>query len=270
MTRLKVLASVSTLALGLALSGAAFAADSLTATGEGNQQANDGSTANKSVTADSNNPDSSTHGNNSGGTGDASNGGTAVQGNTLNANNSSTHTKTAGNNTGAGDASNGGENVASNNSLSNVGNDASTHAKGNNTGNGNASNGGEVDHSNNSDSSTHGNNSGTGDASNGGEVIASNNANSGNDSSQHNKVYNITVTATVSNQDLSGTVSGNSVHVATGEHGDKSATIGGITGSTYNGFAGIQTASMNTGLNSLSQSATSIAANANVTFGNVH
>jgi len=45
------------------------------------------------------------------------------------------------------------------------------------------------------------------------------------------------------------------------------AATGAITGSTYTSFAGIQTANANTGIGSLGQAATSIAANANVTFG---
>ena len=79
------------------------------------------------------------------------------------------------------------------------------------------------------------------------------------------------MTATVSNESLAATVTGNSTHLGEGEDGNGATlTTGAIAGSTLSGFAGIQTASTNTGLNSAVQAATSIAANANVTFGSVH
>ena len=55
--------------------------------------------------------------------------------------------------------------------------------------------------------------------------------------------------------------------MANGEDGHNSARTGDIAGSTYSGYAGVQTASINTGISSVNQAATSIAANANVSFG---
>jgi len=52
-----------------------------------------------------------------------------------------------------------------------------------------------------------------------------------------------------------------------GQNTTSGAATGAITGNTYTSFAGIQTANSNTGIGSLGQAATSIAANANVTFG---
>jgi hypothetical protein len=66
---------------------------------------------------------------------------------------------------------------------------------------------------------------------------------------------------------LSATVTGNHTDMANGWRGEKNASTGAIGGSTYSGYAGIQTASMNTGISSVNQAATSIAANANVSFG---
>ena len=86
------------------------------------------------------------------------------------------------------------------------------------------------------------------------------------DSHNDNSTKVFTIAATVSNQDLSGNVSGNSAKLV-GQDSTNGAATGAITGNTYTSFAGIQTASSNTGLNSLGQVATSIAANANVTFG---
>jgi hypothetical protein len=65
-------------------------------------------------------------------------------------------------------------------------------------------------------------------------------------------------------------VTGASANLGGGGGGTQNVATGAIAGSTYNGYAGIQTASMNTGLNSVNQAATSIAANANVTFGSAH
>jgi len=285
---LKVLASVSTLAIGLALSGAAFAttADDNNL-GLGN--ASDGSIAGSNnhntsgSTVDSQNggnTHTSTHTSSNGtntGAGDASNGGKNIASNNSNSGNSSdssTHSSSAGTNTGYGDASNGGTNLASNNSLSLDNNNNQSRntdkSKGNISGNGDASNGGEVKDSNNSDTSSHGNNSGTGDASNGGKVIASNNSNSGNDSSTHTKTTNVALTVTVSNEDLQGSVSGVFIAAGDSHHGNGQSSTGLINGDTYSGFAGIQTSSQNTGIASLNQAATSIAANANVSFGSVH
>ena len=86
-----------------------------------------------------------------------------------------------------------------------------------------------------------------------------------NDSHNDSSTKVFTITATVSNQDLSGTVTDNSATLGGSE--SIPAQTGAITGNTYTSFAGIQTANNNTGLNSLGQAATSIAANANVTFG---
>ncbi|MGZ5985385.1 MAG: hypothetical protein ACXWK7_10625, partial [Caulobacteraceae bacterium] len=69
---------------------------------------------------------------------------------------------------------------------------------------------------------------------------------------------------------LSSTVSGNSVTAgAVPLSGGGSISTGGVSLSE-SGFAGVQTASNNTGLMSVNQAATSIAANANITFGSVH
>ena len=204
MTNLKLFASVSTLAIGLALSGAAYA-----------DQTNSGA-------------------------GDASGGSTAVTANDNQAN------------LGQGNATGGSTTTtASGNEVASGNSDSSTHNS----------------HSGNSDSSTH-NWDTNNNQSRTKTITADNNNNQSrnwnySDSSTHNKV--LTITATVSNQDLDGSVSGVSASVD-GRHSGGAAT-GAIAGSTYTSFAGIQTASLNTGQNSVNQAATSIAANANVTFG---
>ncbi len=76
-----------------------------------------------------------------------------------------------------------------------------------------------------------------------------------------NDSYNaITRYVSTSRQDLSGTVTNNTVR--------RPGSTGGISfnGGAFSGFGGINTAGMNTGLNSLNQAATSISANANVSF----
>ena len=78
------------------------------------------------------------------------------------------------------------------------------------------------------------------------------------------------MTATVSNETLSGNVTGVFTALGDTHSGNTSARTGDIAGSTYSGYAGVQTASTNTGISSVNQAATSIAANANVTFGSVH
>jgi hypothetical protein len=73
-----------------------------------------------------------------------------------------------------------------------------------------------------------------------------------------------TITASVSNEDLSATVTGTPVSF----NGGGSLTTGqvGFSGSSYSGFAGIQTTSINTGLGSVNQAATALSANADITF----
>ena len=86
-------------------------------------------------------------------------------------------------------------------------------------------------------------------------------ANSNNNSSTNS----LALTLTVSNEDLSATVTGAPVSFT------KSGTLttGAISygGSAFANFAGIQTASLNSGVGSSVQAATSLAANANVAFG---
>jgi hypothetical protein len=281
MTRLGFLASASTLALGLAFSAAAYAQEALPNNADTNQgigNASNGSTANSTSTTasgntlGSNNPDSST--------------------NTSDSNNpdSSTHT-TASNNTltddhnrGIGNASSGGTaTTASGNTVASNNTDSSTHqTDSNNTrssnakGYGNATTGGTATNTDNSTSK-----SGNTVASN--NTIDSNNTDSHNDNRVRTDSHNdnrvdshnysdssskvFTITATVSNQDLSGTVTDNTATLGGSEENPTAASTGAITGNTYTSFAGIQTANSNTGLNSLGQAATSIAANANVSFG---
>lgn len=76
-----------------------------------------------------------------------------------------------------------------------------------------------------------------------------------------NDSYNaVTRYVSTSRQDLSGAVTNNTVR--------RPGSTGGISfnGGSFSGFGGINTAGMNTGLNSLNQAATSISANANVSF----
>jgi hypothetical protein len=68
-------------------------------------------------------------------------------------------------------------------------------------------------------------------------------------------------------QDLASTVSGN--NVGAGLTWSAASSTGAVS-LTESGFAGIQTASNNTGLNSSNLAATAVAANANITFGSVH
>jgi hypothetical protein len=99
-----------------------------------------------------------------------------------------------------------------------------------------------------------------------------NRTDSHNDNHTINTTTNITTNVsdssirTVSDQDLRATVSGISVNVSSDDDPARLRT-GDIAGSTYTSFSGIQTASLNTGLASVNQAATSIAAHANVTFG---
>lgn len=113
-----------------------------------------------------------------------------------------------------------------------------------------------------------------------GNSIGSGNSDSHNDNrtDSHNDNHTINTTTnittnvtdssvrTVSDQDLRATVSGVAVN-ATSTFDPARVRTGDIAGSTYTSFSGIQTASLNTGLASVNQAASSIAANANVTFG---
>jgi hypothetical protein len=228
------------------MSAAAYADDSNTGLGN----ASGGSTA-TSTTASGNSIDNgNTDSSKSGNTLDSGNTDTSKSGNTVASNNTVTKTHTdvdvdadakgEGNATTGGTASNSsksGNTVASNNT------DTDANAKGS----GNATTGGSA------------NNTKTWD---------NNNDQSHNYTDSHNYTNSSTnnITATVSNQDLSGSVSG--IHVRlNGQDSTSGASTGAITGNTYTSFAGIQTANSNTGVGSLGQAATSIAANANVTFG---
>ncbi len=86
-------------------------------------------------------------------------------------------------------------------------------------------------------------------------------ANSNNNSSTNS----LDLTVTVSNQDLNSTVTGAPVSFKKGG----TLTTGAISygGSAFANFAGIQTVSLNSGVGSSVQAATSLAANANVSFG---
>jgi hypothetical protein len=305
MTRLGFLASASTLALGLAFSAAAYAQEALPNNADTNQgigNASNGSTANSTSTtasgntlgsnnpdsstntSDSNNPDSSTHTTASNNTltddhnrgiGNASSGGTATtaSGNTVASNNtdSSTH-QTDSNNTRSRTRTDADADGFGNATTGGTANTGSGNAKGY----GNATTGGTATNTDNSTSK-----SGNTVASN--NTIDSNNTDSHNDNRVRTDSHNdnrvdshnysdssskvFTITATVSNQDLSGTVTDNTATLGGSEENPTAASTGAITGNTYTSFAGIQTANSNTGLNSLGQAATSIAANANVSFG---
>jgi hypothetical protein len=108
-------------------------------------------------------------------------------------------------------------------------------------------------------------------------TIASNNTKTWTDSSVHTKDSNNTdnsvhtKTTTVSKQELDGEVSGISVSFTPGLESDPpgagdTLTTGNID-SSGSAFSGVQTASLNTGIGSLNQAATSLAANANISFG---
>jgi len=73
----------------------------------------------------------------------------------------------------------------------------------------------------------------------------------------------------------------NAVHIGSAGNDARTAVLGagttwsaasstGAVSLTESGFAGIQTASNNTGLNSSNLAATAVSANANITFGSVH
>ena len=78
-----------------------------------------------------------------------------------------------------------------------------------------------------------------------------------------------TITVSLTNQDLAASVTGSSVTLTggdTGQSGD--LTTGNIVarGGSYANFAGVQTASSNTGVGSINQAATALSANANISF----
>jgi hypothetical protein len=131
----------------------------------------------------------------------------------------------------------------------------------------NSSKSGNTVASNNTDADAKGSgNATTGGSANNTKTWDNNNNQSKNYSDSHANSSVNTITATVSNQDLSGSVSDIRVKFD-GQNTTSGAATGAITGNTYTSFAGIQTANSNTGIGSLGQAATSIAANANVTFG---
>jgi hypothetical protein len=284
MTRLKVLASVSTLAIGLALSAGAYAIEvDSNNLGQGNASGGSNATTASGNEIASGNADSSTHATNV--SKDNGNTATVASGNSIDNNNNQSRntnlTKTE--NTNVSKDNGNTATVASGNSIDNNNNQSRntnlTKSAGDNTGAGNASNGGKNIASNNTANISKDNGNTANVSKDNGNAVASNNTlsfDNGNNQSRNftkntttNTTTNTTlnVTATVSNEDLQGSVSGVFIKAGDTFHGDGTATTGGIAGSTYNGFAGIQTASSNTGLASVNQAATSIAANANVSFG---
>jgi hypothetical protein len=78
-----------------------------------------------------------------------------------------------------------------------------------------------------------------------------------------------TLTLTLSNQDLSAQVTGATVDFARGDEQNGRLRTGDIGhgGGSFANFAGVQTASQNTGVGSINQAATSLAANAGISFG---
>jgi hypothetical protein len=90
-----------------------------------------------------------------------------------------------------------------------------------------------------------------------------------NDSSDNSTNSSVTY-ASLSNQDLEASVTGASVNF-NGDSDDRAGvvTTGDISasGGSYANFAGIQTASSNTGVGSINQAATAVSANANISFG---
>jgi hypothetical protein len=98
----------------------------------------------------------------------------------------------------------------------------------------------------------------------------------GNDKSVNTKTETetTTITASLSLQDLDATVTGNTVNGGAGATDGLHPTGAGIVtgaisadGASYSNFAGVQTATNNTGLQSVNQAATGLAANANISFG---
>jgi len=100
----------------------------------------------------------------------------------------------------------------------------------------------------------------------------------GNDKSVNTKTRTTTttttITASLSLQDLDATVTGNTVNggggATDGLHPSGAGIVTGAIsadGASYSNFAGVQTATNNTGLQSVNQAATGLAANANISFG---
>jgi hypothetical protein len=99
----------------------------------------------------------------------------------------------------------------------------------------------------------------------------SDNSNQGNDYSDNsdNSTTTVGITATLSLQNLQGTVTGAPVYAEGGNTQGGRDRTGAISadGGSYSAYAGIMTANNNTGLNSQNQAATSLAANADISFG---
>ena len=110
-----------------------------------------------------------------------------------------------------------------------------------------------------------------------GNTVASNNAIGNKDNSGQNNSTNTdssgqnnskNVTATLSIQTLTETVTGTSVSAKAEQNVPGSGVIStGNISLDGAAFAGIQTASSNTGIGNANQAATSLAANANISFG---
>jgi hypothetical protein len=75
-------------------------------------------------------------------------------------------------------------------------------------------------------------------------------------------------TVSLSNQDLTSSVTGSSIYMG-GNRQSGSVNTGAVSysGSAFANFSGVQTVSNNTGIGSAAQAATSLAANANIAFG---
>jgi hypothetical protein len=237
MNSLKMLASASTLAFAMVLSAAY--ADPNTSTGQGNAQNGTASTT-------------------STGQGNAQDGTATTSGNTVASNNnlSRTSTSTNSNNDTSTDTSTSTRTSTSTSTRNVSADNGNTTASGNTTTT-------NRDTGNNQSRNT---NISADNGNNQSRTIDSGNTttNTSNNSSTHNSTHTVTNISTVSTDDLRGTVSG--INTTLADHGTTAAT-GAIAGSTYSGFAGIVTATSNTGVGSINQAATSIAANANVTFG---
>jgi hypothetical protein len=230
----KFMLSASAMAVALILSSGAFAQTTL---GKGQGNADDGSTA---VTAVGNSVD---------------NGNTSNLSTDNNNNQSKTTTTTADNNNNqsknttvtADNGNNQSKNITADNNNNQSKNTTVTADNGNNQ-----SKNTTADNGNNSSKNT---------------TVTADNGN--------NQSKNTTTTISVSKPDssvhtmsteaLNGTVSG--ISITNNSNPGTALATGAIAGSTYTSFAGIQTSSLNTGLASINQAATSIAANANVTFG---
>src|SRR6185312_180698 len=255
--KVQLLAAASAGALTLILGGAAFAqtvdVNAAASLGVGNQSAQ-GNTVGGDGSAGGalSNRDNTTI---SGGTGNAggdlanidkTNSGTAAsKGGVIN----------TGDNASKGSVANSGTQVAA--SKGGVNNTGAYATKGGNTGTQvSASDGGVNNDGNN--------------AAKGGVIVTGDSGVGGNSISKSNfdngaRTWNIYKVST--RQDLDSTVTGNRVGAGTTW---SAASSTGAVSLTESGFAGIQTASNNTGLNSSNLAATAVSANANTTFGSVH